>query len=89
MHFECSSPKYPHAIYSQTYVPFLETKQGETSAKSASEKKCQRIQPCERIIYEPSMSNAALSEIAIDDILAGDNTCNGKMMDKVRYDITS
>ena len=39
-----------------------------------AEEVCECVQPCHRVIYEPSMSNAALSELAIESIKAEEDT---------------
>ena len=52
-----------------------------SSSQPLSEIGCKCIQPCNRVIYDPSMSNAALSELAIEDILAVENEA---MMESVK-----
>ena len=53
----------------------------DPSGEPLSEQGCKCIQPCNRVIYEPSMSNAALSELVIEDILA---VSNKELMESVK-----
>lgn len=46
----------------------------ESEPPRKEETGCNCVQPCHRVIYDPSMSNAALSELAINSIMTEEHT---------------